>query len=215
MSIVQPTTGELVEMSVFDAQDLTRRIKDGLERDWLLIKRAYEKRAWASLGYATWDAYCAKEFGDGMLRLPRETRQEAVVSLRDAGLSIRAIAAATGASRGTVANDLDDAGVQNWTPAADDEVVDAEIVDPAPITGTDGKSYPSQASSAPRRSPLPEMAARAGWEFRKSVERLERLADDDRFTANKKQVADHWAGHLSYAIEVCQDLIDQLKEISE
>lgn len=64
-----------------------------------------------------------------------------------------------------------------------------------------------------RRPPLPDAAMRAGHEFRKSVERLERIASDDRFAANKEQVATHLRGHLSYAVEVCQDLIDQLNEV--
>lgn len=59
-----------------------------------------------------------------------------------------------------------------------------------------------------RRPPLADTAKRAAWDFRKAVERLDRIASDDRFAANKQQVAAHWRGHLSYAIEVCQDLLD-------
>lgn len=69
---------------------------------------------------------------------------------------------------------------------------------------------PSAPAAKPKRSPLPDVAQRAGWEFRKSVERLERIAADDRFASNKEQVAAHLRGHLSYALEVCQDLLDQL-----
>lgn len=61
----------------------------------------------------------------------------------------------------------------------------------------------------PRRTSLPEAAEKAGWELRKATERLERIRSDDRFASNKDQVAAHWHGHLSYAIEVCQDLIDR------
>jgi hypothetical protein len=62
--------------------------------------------------------------------------------------------------------------------------------------------------STTRRGPLPEAADRAGWEFRKATERIERIAADDRFAANREQVAASLRGHLSYAIEVCQDLLD-------
>lgn len=44
--------------------------------------------------------------GQARLRLPREERQEVVASLRENGLSVRAIAAATQTSVGTVASDL-------------------------------------------------------------------------------------------------------------
>lgn len=66
----------------------------------------------------------------------------------------------------------------------------------------------------PKRGSLTDAAQKAGWEFRKSVERIERLAADDRFAANREQVAAHWEGHLSYSIEVCQDLLKQLNQQS-
>jgi hypothetical protein len=70
-------------------------------------------------------------------------------------------------------------------------------------------------ATKPRRPPLPDTAERAGWEFRKSVECIERIAEDERFTANKDQVAAHLRGHLTYALEVCQDLLDQLNQDGE
>jgi hypothetical protein len=60
------------------------------------------------------------------------------------------------------------------------------------------------------RRPLPEFARDAGWDLRKSVERLERIAADDRFGTNKEQVATHLRSHLTNAIEVCQDLLDRI-----
>jgi hypothetical protein len=88
------------------ARDLTDQIKVGVEAVWHLITQAYQGRAWASLGYSSWDDYCTREFGTGRLRLPREDRQEVVASLRESGLSTRAIAAATGQSKDTVRRDL-------------------------------------------------------------------------------------------------------------
>lgn len=49
------------------------------------------------------------------MSLPREERQEVVASLRESGLSIRAIAAATGMGRGTIERTLEPA-VPNGTP---------------------------------------------------------------------------------------------------
>jgi hypothetical protein len=57
----------------------------------------------------------------------------------------------------------------------------------------------------PRR-PLVDVARDAGQELRKAVERLERLAADDRFARNKNEVAAHLRHHLAHAIKVCQDL---------
>lgn len=64
----------------------------------------------------------------------------------------------------------------------------------------------------PKRAPLPDTAQTAGWEFRRGVERLERLFDDDRFTSNREQVALHLRAHLTYAVAACQHLLDQLDQ---
>ena len=114
------------------ARRLTDQIKAAVEVTWQLIIDAYVSRAWAALGYSTWDDYCTREFGASRLRLPREERSEVVSSLRDAGLSIRAIAAATGDSTRTVQRSLPP--VANATPV------------PSPIIGTDGKTYPERAA---------------------------------------------------------------------
>lgn len=104
------------------ARRLTDQIKAAVEVTWQLIIDAYVTRAWSVLGYSTWDDYCTREFGASRLRLPREERSEVVGSLRDAGLSNRAIAAATGESEPTVRRAL---GASNG----------------APVIGTDGKTY--------------------------------------------------------------------------
>lgn len=59
----------------------------------------------------------------------------------------------------------------------------------------------------PRRTSLPDAAQRAGWEFRRAVERLERIAADDRFPTHREQVAAALRGHLTYATEVLHDLL--------
>lgn len=121
-------------VSAEQARNLTDRIKVAVDGTWLLIQEAYTSRAWAALGYASWDDYCTREFGTSRLRLPREERQEVVASLREIGMSVRAIASATGQGYGTVRRELsgepfgspDDreiAGVPNRTPDEADEDV--------------------------------------------------------------------------------------------
>jgi len=113
------------------ARELTDRIKIAVEGTWQLVKQAYETRAWAALGYLSWDDYCTREFGTSRLRLPREERQEVVASLRESGLSLRAIESVTGVTRKTVIKDLRQ--VVESPPPGGGEIV----------TGTDGKSYPA------------------------------------------------------------------------
>jgi hypothetical protein len=116
---------ELVTMEPAEARQLTDTIKGAVAFTWELITRAYTQRAWDALGYTSWDEYCEKEFGTARLRLPREERTEMVCSLRESGLSNRAIASATGLSEPTVRRDL--AGASNDAPDG--------------ITGLDGKTY--------------------------------------------------------------------------
>jgi hypothetical protein len=118
-------------LSAEAAREITARIRVALEGVHILIVEAYRGRAWAGMGYRTWDAYCKGEFGNLSLQPPLEERQQTLQSLREAGLSLRAIAAATQLGRGTVARGLslaEDAGVPDGTPAE--------------IVGTDGKTYP-------------------------------------------------------------------------
>lgn len=88
------------------------------------------------MGYKTWNDYCVKEFGNQHIAIPREDRNEVVGSLRDAGLSVRAISGATGLGVGTVSRSItasskvdSGSGVPNGTP------------DDKPQKGLDGKAY--------------------------------------------------------------------------
>lgn len=230
-----------------EARALTDRIKSASVAVWDLVTDAYETRAWAALGYATWEAYCAAEF-DAAPRLDRVERQAVVQSMRESNMSIRAIAAATGASKNTIESDIKQVS-QIGTPAPkpnallakvmanygprpttpppssdpdDTDVVDAELVEdpPAPqaIVGTDGKTYKvskKPTAAKPNRKPLTDASSAAGWDLRKAVERIERILADDRFTANKEQVAAHLCSHLSFTITACQGLIKQLTTETE
>lgn len=132
------TTTEIVSMDAVAARAITDRIKVGVEAVWELIKQAYTERAWESLGYTSWDDYCTREFGTSRLRLPREERAETLPSLRESGMSLRAIATATGLSKDTVQREL--AGVSNETPAL--------------ITGVDGVAQPATKPPRPASEPV-------------------------------------------------------------
>lgn len=130
----------VTEFTADEASEHTKKIRAWAEFGWQLIADAYQRRAWAALGYQTWDSYCNGEFPSVHLRLPREDRQQVVTSLRDAGLSTRAIAAATGLSKDTVNRTPQPSGVSNETTER--------------VTGVDGKSYsPSHPRPVPPIKP--------------------------------------------------------------
>lgn len=135
--LANPITGEVVvDLTEDEARSLTDSIKGDLSDVWEKITEAYTGRAWHALYYESWDQYCREEFGASRLRLPSEERREVVGSLRDAGLSIRAIAAATGSARNTVKADLRQVG-QSDPPEVEPRFKKSQ----QKITGTDGKSY--------------------------------------------------------------------------
>lgn len=114
-----------MDLSAEDAREKVETVKALVSDAWSEVADLYRGRAWLALGYASWDALCDAEFEGARIRLPREERREVVGSLREAGLSTRAIGAALGVDQKTVVNDL--AGEENSSPA--------------PVTGTDGKQY--------------------------------------------------------------------------
>jgi hypothetical protein len=177
-----------------------------VEQSWRLLKEAFERRAWAALGYGSWESYCTKELGAGLVRLSKELRSEAVAELTsgERPMSNRAIAAALGVSEGTVRTDLK-AGAQNYAPesepaaegsdADDAEVIDAEVIDDRPespqrkVTGADGKAYCPTPRDVPsprrrRRRPLPDAFHEATEDLDKVVQPIVRLVADDRFPAH-------------------------------
>lgn len=97
---------ETMALDADAARAITTRIREQADQLWQLIVAAYEGRAWAALGYSSWEEYCKNEFGGVHLRLPRPERQELMRGLRSSGLSLRAIAAATGYDKHTVSRDL-------------------------------------------------------------------------------------------------------------
>ena len=140
---------DVIVMGADDARGITAAIRTGLEQMWELLARAYAGRVWVALDYGSWSDYCDAEFGTGgRLAIPRGERTTVVNFLRDAGMSVRAIAAATGISKDTAHRALDEAGVSNET--ADSTTVDE-------VTGLDGKRHPAR--KKPPAEPEPAVAS--------------------------------------------------------
>jgi len=130
----EPATVAPMNMTTAEAEAVTAEIRAGLVLVWEKVTVAYRGRAWVALGYDAWDDYCTGEFGAARVRIPREERREVMSSLRDEGLSLRAIATATGTDERTVRRDL--AGAAFAAPAAEPATATTGVT-----TGTDGKTY--------------------------------------------------------------------------
>lgn len=212
----------VIGTSAGEARGRSERIRQGLESYAVLredIATAYQERDWITLGYPSWEQYVDAEFTTAArLSLPREERRELVTYFRARGLSTRAIATATGASQKTVDRDVRAAGESCDSPA------------PSHVVGMDGKTYtPSAPESdvveaeiveedapaaarvrAPRRRPLPDQAKDAGWEIRRSADKLTRILADDRYPKNEEQVRLVLRGHLLFVAETVAVALEQL-----
>lgn len=143
---------EIVEALNEDAaRRLTDLIRTGMDDLWDLIIRAWNGRAWVALGYPNWDTYCDNEFHPGRLRLPREERRDVVVSMREAGMSIRAISAATGTGTRQVQEAIADQQQVCSETTPHETAVPAEQV-----TGNDGKTYPARKPKPAKLTPAPK-----------------------------------------------------------
>lgn len=115
-----------------------------------------------------------------------------VGSLSDAGLSIRAIAAATGADPKTVQSDLR-SGVGN-SHTCDDDIADAEIVDAGEIkhaptvTGRDGRTYSKTRGATPKPP----------------AERAEEIRSLAKLGMDSRQIADDLGMSVTYVQDVAR-----------
>jgi hypothetical protein len=80
----------IVALTEGEARDLTDRIKVASRRTCFLLLEAHERRAWASLGYRTWENYVRSEFDQSRSRS---------YQLLDQGRVIRTLEEAAGVSR--------------------------------------------------------------------------------------------------------------------
>lgn len=147
--MIDVETGEIVAVaSAEEARKLTDRIRESAATYWTDIAVAYKAHAWLSLGYGTWDEYCTGEFDDIAVPLPKEGLPAVVRSLRESGLSVRAISSVTGQSKSAVSRQVSQSGT------------------PAQVQGSDGKQYPPTPSPAvlaarARRAAEAEAAAKS------------------------------------------------------
>lgn len=116
-----------------EARERLARVRAHVEQAGTDLTALYQGRAWLALGHDSWESLCDAELGGVRIALPRAERREVVAGMREAGMPVRAIAAATGVSVGTVASDI-----------SRSEVNTSEVL------GRDGKTYPAKVTTTER-----------------------------------------------------------------
>lgn len=129
---------------VQEARKRAGRIVNAMNELATLVQEAWDSGDHRTLGYETWQSYTVGEFGHGETAI--KARQVIVAMLRGTGLSQRAIAAQTGASVGTVHNDLADLTAE--PPEGDPATVNRystvqPVEQPDTVTGLDGRVRPA------------------------------------------------------------------------
>lgn len=149
---LQMITPELVRASI-------KRARRSLEAAASEIVWQIEREAWRTLGYPSWSAMREAEYGGAAFMVPAKNRPELVARIRAAGLTHQEIADTAGVSDETVRRDLQTTNVGSETvtnsrgqqrPATyartepDDDVIDAEIVEP--VNTPDATTGPAPAT---------------------------------------------------------------------
>ena len=169
-------------------------VKSNLDKLQEYVHRAQVSGVHIALGFPSWTAYLADVFDGQPLLLEREDRRELVEFLASEGMSTRAIAPIVGVSRETVRREV--SGDTDVSPRSD-------------VAGLDGKTYPASPPAepkSPRRKSLPEAYWNAVWDLQKSIERLERFTNDDRFARNRRDLADRNQKLVDELTDRLQDL---------
>lgn len=80
MRLIEPCTQQ-------EARLLTEAIQRAAERIWELLLEAYERKAWAALGYPNWREWAQNEFGWGQSRVYQLLDQAKVIRALEAASS--------------------------------------------------------------------------------------------------------------------------------
>ncbi|CAN5222371.1 hypothetical protein BH11ACT6_BH11ACT6_05030 [soil metagenome] len=162
-----------------------KSVESGVDKVIGLLREAQTGQIHEVLGHPSWPAYVADVLA-GTIGLLGLDRQQAVQLMSGEGMSLRAIAAATGVSKDTVSRDL--AKVSHGETPTSEKNQDRPSEPAAVITGMDGKKYPprpepSDASSAKptRRAPFSGTFAERHRALERAVVKFCALGDDDRF----------------------------------
>ncbi|QLY33288.1 hypothetical protein H0264_14550 [Nocardia huaxiensis] len=201
---------------------MTDQINSLVSKAWELIQQAYLTRVWVALDYRSWDDYCAAEFDRARIRVPREERSEVVASLREIGMSTRAIAAATGLSQPTVSRELS-GGDSNESPDSvvgldgksystksnvPEQFSDHDPDELSDIGSADGRS--TSAAHTSKRAPITKSFDAARRKLCSDAKTLARLIEDDRFDRYATQLAEQHLGDLWRARDALQAVLDRL-----
>jgi DNA-binding transcriptional ArsR family regulator len=145
--------------------------------------------------------------------VPKEERLAVVSSLREVGMSTRAIEAATGISKSTVGRALSSGHPLSWQVAQMGQLPSRRGSKfRATVIGIDGKPYPAQSMRAPARPPLENQLQSAVRQMAPGVRCIAQLRTDDRLADQRKAIAARSVPEMRGAAEVLNEFIAYLSD---
>ena len=166
----------------------------------------WEAQAWKMLDYPSWEALCDARGWTKRVALPRPERREVVATLRQEGMSTRAIAAATGVSYDTVQRDLRSEGDRNLSPVVGTDGKTYQPTQPAPRAGTVQPAHDELVSVEPEGvDPVPaddtpvEVLTSEEWMQREGINQEDLIPADLQFQRR------FW-GHMKATHELLMDM---------
>lgn len=162
---------------------VTTRIGSTTPIPWNDVVRAYQGRAWEALGYTCWEHYATGLFQGGHPNLTPEERVERVLWLREKGMPVRAIAAVTGENKPATRRAKSN-GLR--------------------VTDGTGRS--------PNRRALPMQFRKPVVDMSRAARRFAELMQDDRFRANRANIAREYGPQLRIAYDELSALINAIDE---
>lgn len=191
---------------------LADTVRGNVEKLAEKVTEAKQGQIHVALGFPSWTAYLADALG-GQLELTSDARREVVALMAGEGMSLRAIACATGASKSTVGRDLAAIQVsQDGTPRDGTETDQPDATTPTPETviGLDGKAQTrTKRKAGPRRDPFPVAFEHKADDVRKAVVKLVELMNGKRVSDAERCRLGVGLGYLDRAITALTKLREQ------
>lgn len=211
MTLVNAETGEVVAHTLEECEAVIERGLGTFVEVGEALMEIRDQRLYRST-HSDFDTYCRERWGFS------RRRAGDFIEAADVASAVGEISPTTTPTRESHAAALAPLRDQ---PEAMAEVM-AEVTEEAEATGSKvtaekitEKVKERTTPPAPKRPPITKAAERAGWEIRKAAERIERLAADDRFAGHRTQMATQLRSHLTYALDVCTDVMEGLSQQSQ
>lgn len=170
-----------------------------------LLVEAQREGDHETMGYRSWPEYIAALFSDTpLMRLSRDERKVIVADLAEQGMSSRAIAPVVGASKSTVAADIESVQDRTDAPRTVKSIDGIErTFQPRPATTPTTADHDTGENADDRKPKAEAITAQfnsAVVDLNRLMDRLHRITEQDAYTRNADKIATLYKADIDRAI---------------